>query len=138
MEAVERLVYRDVPLNIYFVGFGTSSDEVATDTLLSMASVAADEHGQSNFFEVDTIEELITLMYQVGQSLRSCSFNLDEWPEPGQLITWFDGEEVPACEGECTDGYTYDATTGVVELVGGWCDSLNDGSDHQIWFDTRD
>ena len=31
----------------------------------------------------------------------------------------------------------HDIASGVVELRGSWCDRLNDGSEHNVWFENR-
>lgn len=131
--AVERLRARDVPVDVDIIGFGQSARD-ADATLMAMAVAAGDDH----YYQADTIEELIGTLYEVSTRNVPCRFHLDEWPEPDRLLVWKDDEEVPECTSEpCTEGYTYDPSTGVVELRGTSCEALRDGERHSVWFDTR-
>ena len=66
-----------------------------------------------------------------------CSFNLDEWPEPDQLIVWLDDVQVPPCTQEsCDSGYTYYPSEGIVDFHGETCAALRDGEQHLVWFDS--
>jgi len=131
--AVQRLRGAAVPVDVDIIGFGSSARD-ADATLSAMAIAAGDDH----YYQADTIEELIGTLYEVAVRNVPCRFNLDEWPEPSQLIVWMDDVEVPVCTTDpCDEGYTYDAMTGVVEMQGASCAALRDGEAHSVWFDTR-
>jgi hypothetical protein len=129
--AVLRLENSDPPVDIDVIGFGASARE-AHDTLYAMAQAAGDE----NYYQSDTIEDLIGTMYQIGAGKTPCTFYLDEWPEPDRLIVWMDDVQVPPCQTDpCESGYTYDQSEGVVEFHGTTCAALRDGERHHVWFD---
>jgi hypothetical protein len=131
--AVERLVRREPPIDVDIIGFGASAQQ-AQDTLNQMAQAAGDER----YYQSDTIEELIGTLYEVGVRSAPCKFDLDDWPEPTQLIVWIDGSEASACtDSPCTSGYSYDPSVGKVVVHGSTCEGLRDGQQHQVWFDTR-
>lgn len=131
--AVERAVRRPVPIDIDVIGFSSSALS-AQQTLTAMAAAA----GDARYYQANTIEELIGTLYEVSVSRVPCKFNLDEWPEPGRLIVWMDGQQVAACTAQpCQRGYVYDPTTGVVVFEGETCAALRDGQHHQVWFDSR-
>lgn len=131
VRAVERLENSDPPVDIDVIGFGTSAQD-AHDTLLAMALAAGDE----NYYQSDTIEDLIGTMYEIGIKNAPCTFYLDEWPEPDRIIVWMDSVQVPPCQAEpCESGYTYDPSAGIVEFHGATCAGLRDGEQHHVWFD---
>ncbi len=131
--AVEMLANADPPVDVYVIGFGTSA-RTAQDTLRAMAQAA----GHDDYYQADTVEELIGRLYQVAIENVSCTFGLDEWPDRADLIVWMDDEEVPACASEpCDAGYTYDPSIGEVNLEGATCAGLRDGLPHHVWFDSR-
>jgi hypothetical protein len=129
--AVQRLENSDPPVDIDVIGFGASAQE-AHDTLYAMALAAGDK----DYYQSDTIEDLIGTMYEIGIGKVPCTFNLDEWPEPDRLIVWLDDVQVPPCQDDpCQSGYTYDPSDGVVEFHGATCAALRDGQRHHVWFD---
>ena len=131
--AVTRLRGGTVEVDIDIIGFGASARE-ADETLTAMALAAGDDR----YYQADTIEDLIGTLYEVAVRNVSCLFHLDEWPDPADLVVWRDEVEVPACTTDpCDEGYRYEPTTGVVELVGASCAALRDGEPHHVWFDTR-
>jgi hypothetical protein len=131
--AVTRMRSRPVAVDIDIIGFGESAHE-ADATLTAMAIAAGDDR----YYQADTIEDLIGTLYEVAIRNVPCVFHLDEWPEPEQLVVWKDGAEVPACTTDpCEEGYAYDPTAGVVELMGASCAALRDGETHRVWFETR-
>lgn len=131
--AVERIAGREVPVDVDIIGFGASARE-ADETLTAMAEAAGDER----YYQSDTIEELVSTLYDVAVANVPCTFELDGAPEPERLVVWKDGEEVSACSTDpCEAGYTYDEMAKTVELHGSTCSALRDGEDHDVWFDER-
>jgi hypothetical protein len=131
IDAVERLMRQYPELDVYIIGFGASAHE-AHDTLTAMAQVG----GENRFYQADTIEDLIGRLYEVAIENVPCTFYLDEWPEPENLIVWMDQEQVPPCQGwPCESGYVYEPSIGVVDLVGDACEDLRDGERHMVWFE---
>jgi hypothetical protein len=129
--AVSRLENSDPPVDIDVIGFGASAQD-AHETLNAMAQAAGDDQ----YYQSDTIEDLIATMYQIGVEKTPCTFNLDEWPEPDRLIVWMDDVQVPPCQADpCQAGYTYDPAEGMVEFHGDSCAALRDGERHHVWFD---
>ncbi|MDP2339490.1 MAG: vWA domain-containing protein [Deltaproteobacteria bacterium] len=137
VEAVRRLVNRDIPIRLYVVGFGASA-AVAGETLSAMAEAAGTAlPGPVKYHQADRIEDLIGRLFELAADLAPCRFNLDELPEPADLTVHLDDGLVAACSTEpCTSGYTYDVDAGVVELQGASCQAVRDGACHSVWFDT--
>lgn len=131
--AVAALATADPPVDVYVIGFGASA-RAAQETLGEMARAA----GHEDYYQADTVEQLIGRLYEVAIENVSCTFGLDEWPAPEDLIVWMDDVEVPACTTEpCDAGYSYDPDIGEVVLLGTTCAALRDGMPHNVWFDRR-
>ena len=134
VDAVESLVNRVPDVHVYVIGFGSSAQE-ASETLTALARV----YGGRDYYQANTIEDLISLLYVVGAENTPCTYFLDEWPEPDQLVVWLDYEEVEPCtDAPCDEGYTYDPLEGVVQLHGATCAYLRNGERHMVWFDERE
>jgi hypothetical protein len=136
--AVERLAARGVSIRLNVVGFGASA-QAASETLSAMAIAAGTaRQGVVSYYQAETVEELVTRLYEVAASLAPCRFYLDELPPPQNLVVHLDDTQVPACAAEpCARGYSYDVDNGVVELRGETCQAIRDGACHSVWFETR-
>lgn len=136
--AVSRLASRDVPIKVDVVGFGSSAT-AASQTLSAMATAAGTAlPGPVAYFEAETVEQLIGYLYQIAAGLAPCRFQLDELPEPENLVVHLDDAEVPVCTTTpCTAGYVYDRPRGEVELQGDSCQAIRDGACHSVWFESR-
>ncbi len=92
--------------------------------------------GDDQYYQSDTIEELIGTLYEIGTSSAPCKYYLDGTPEPDKLIVWLDNDQVPACSAApCASGYTYQQAQALVEFHGATCELLRNGEPHQVWFD---
>lgn len=131
-EAVRRLSELEPAIDVDIVGFGLAED--AHDTLNEMALAAGDD----GYYRTETIEELLETLFTLGVQKAPCKFDLDELPEPDDLLVLVDGSEVAACPARlCADGYSYDPAAGTVIFNGQSCAALRDGQPHQVWFETR-
>jgi hypothetical protein len=139
--AVEALALRDPPVKVYVVGFGASLRDVAGETLAKMAEAggtARAAEGQPKYYQADTVEELVRLLYDVTRQVSPCDYQLAETPAAERLVVTLDGAEVAACTADgCTEGYGYDAAHGRVNFLGASCEKLRDGQGHELWFAER-
>ena len=73
------------PIDVDIVGFGLADD--AHETLNEMALAAGDD----GYYQTETIEELVQTLFTLGVQKAPCKFDLDELPEPDDLVVLVDG-----------------------------------------------
>lgn len=120
IEAVDRLTHLDEPVAFHVISF--AAEDEAKNTLEQMAEVGGEATGGNNYYEADTLEELMERLGRVAASLDTCAFALREEVAAEELTVTVLGVEVEACtDSDCVQGYVYDEDARVVRLAAGSC-----------------
>jgi hypothetical protein len=117
VRAVGELVSRPVPVEVYVIGFGESA-AAAAETLAAIADAAAPTTPPGNYFQVETVEDLLDKLRRLSASIAPCAFSLSEVVPAAELRVFVGDEELlPCADASCLEGYTYDEQNRRVTLA---------------------
>jgi von Willebrand factor type A domain len=120
-------------IGTYVIGLaGTSEYEGLLDAM-AVAGGHPQMGGSTQYYAVTDQGSLSTALQTIAVSVISCQIELDEAPEnPSAVKVYIDGVEVPRDQTKM-NGWDYtDDTNTTIELYGVPCDTLQDGSEHQL------
>ena len=104
---------------VYVVGFQSG----ATPSNLTQMAQAG---GTSDYYEANSTNALVTVLQNISNDVIDCTYVLDGQNIDGTKI-WVevDGNQVPQ---DASNGYTFDESTGQLQLHGNACSDLSSGS----------
>jgi hypothetical protein len=108
--AVEAWADMPVPVKMHFISF--AADSAARSQIGGMADAAED----GAYYDASDVASLVERLDRVVASLSPCGYALIDEVDAVQVS--LDGEPLSACASEdCSEGYAYDPSTGVVTLA---------------------
>ena len=113
VDAADHLVNAQGDTQLYVIGFGTDID-AARETLQEVAAVGEVTTGPDNYYEAESVEELVERFGRVTASLEPCLYALDETPDA--VAVTLDGVALEECD-DCDEGFSYDPSSGTIELA---------------------
>jgi len=117
VDQVERLA--DEGVQTFVVGYQSEADPATLNALAEAGGT--DAPGSSRFYQASDGAGLAGAIEDITGSELSCSFQLDPTPPEGTSVNVTVGEEeVPG------DGFEFDDSSGIVELLDPWCSQIRD------------
>jgi hypothetical protein len=124
---------RGQSIDTFVIGLaGTSAYE---DLLNAMATAGGhpQQGGTTDYYAANNQQELLDALQTIAVSLISCQIELATAPDnPDGVSVYIDGDEVGRDPSK-TNGWDYtDGTNTTIELYGPACETLQDGSEHDL------
>ncbi len=114
---------------VYVVGFRSGAREEVLNAIAEAGGTDNPNDAVKRFYTAENTDELVNVINDISSEIVSCSFTLNPKPEDTNKI-WVKLNDTFLPR----DGYSYEPTTGTLQLSGATCDQLKatEGSEIEI------
>ncbi len=108
-------------INVYVIGFRSEANEQVLNDIAQAGGTDNPNDASRRFYVAEDTQQLVDVISQISSDIVDCSYILDPKPEDTNKI-WvkLNGEFLPR------DGYSYESSTGALQLSGEACESLKE------------
>ncbi len=121
----QALADQDTP--VYVVGFRSGADEQVLNAIAAAGGTDNPNDATKRFYTAENTDELVTVINDISSEIVSCSYTLNPKPEDTNKI-WVKLNDTFLPR----EGYSYEPTTGTLQLSGDTCDQLKGTSGAEI------
>lgn len=106
-------------INVYVVGFASEANESTLNAIAQAGGTDNPNDPTRRFYVAENTQELVDVISEISSEIVSCTYTLDPKPQDTNKI-WvkLNGEFLMG------EGYTYESSTGTLQLSGATCDQL--------------